>query len=212
MTDTELALRQDANIAAGNLPSPVGKTDGSLLKTSGGAALWVAPAAIAETDFTFTDIATANVSTSKHGLTPKLPNDATKYLDGTGAYSVPPGNLSAPTRSLNFVIDGGGSAITTGIAGDVFVDFACTISKVTLLADQSGSIVIDIWKAAYASYPPTISNTITASALPTLSSAAKNQDSTLTGWTKAISAGDCLRFNVNSASTVTRVVLALTVS
>ena len=32
-----------------------------------------------------------NVSTSKHGLAPKLPNDATKYLDGTGAYTVPAG-------------------------------------------------------------------------------------------------------------------------
>lgn len=33
-----------------------------------------------------------NVSAAKHGFTPKLPNDSTKYLDGTGAYSVPPGS------------------------------------------------------------------------------------------------------------------------
>lgn len=38
-----------------------------------------------------TDITTLNVSTSAHGLAPKLPNDATKYLDGTGAYTVPAG-------------------------------------------------------------------------------------------------------------------------
>jgi hypothetical protein len=37
------------------------------------------------------DITTNNVSTSKHGFAPKAPNDVTKYLDGTGAYSVPPG-------------------------------------------------------------------------------------------------------------------------
>jgi hypothetical protein len=30
-----------------------------------------------------------NVSTAAHGLTPKLPNDATKFLDGTGAWSKP---------------------------------------------------------------------------------------------------------------------------
>lgn len=35
------------------------------------------------------DNTTNNVSTSKHGYAPKAPNDATKYLDGTGAYSVP---------------------------------------------------------------------------------------------------------------------------
>ncbi len=35
------------------------------------------------------DITTNNASTSKHGFAPKYPNDATKFLDGTGAYSVP---------------------------------------------------------------------------------------------------------------------------
>lgn len=47
--------------------------------------------AVAVTDATIsvTDILTNNVSTSKHGFAPKLPNDSTKFLDGTGAYSVP---------------------------------------------------------------------------------------------------------------------------
>jgi hypothetical protein len=38
------------------------------------------------------DVTTLNVSTTKHGYAPKAPNDATKYLDGTGAYSVPAGS------------------------------------------------------------------------------------------------------------------------
>lgn len=38
-----------------------------------------------------TDITTNNASTSKHGFAPKYPDDATKYLDGTGAYTVPAG-------------------------------------------------------------------------------------------------------------------------
>lgn len=46
---------------------------------------------VADADLSTTDITTNNVSTSKHGFTPKLPNDATKYLDGTGAYSTPSG-------------------------------------------------------------------------------------------------------------------------
>jgi hypothetical protein len=49
------------------------------------------PATLPETAVTFTDVTTNNVSTSKHGFAPKAPNDATKYLDGTGAYSVPAG-------------------------------------------------------------------------------------------------------------------------
>jgi len=35
------------------------------------------------------DNTTQDVSTSKHGFAPKAPNDATKYLDGLGNYSVP---------------------------------------------------------------------------------------------------------------------------
>ena len=111
--------------------------------------------------------------------------------------------------SISYVIDGGGSAISTGIKGDLEIPFGFTITRATLVADQIGSIVIDIWKDAYINYPPTITDTITASAKPTLSSAVKSQDSTLTGWTTAITAGDILRFNVDSASTITRCTLGL---
>ena len=38
-----------------------------------------------------TDVTTLNVSTTAHGLTPKLSNVATQYLNGTGSYSVPAG-------------------------------------------------------------------------------------------------------------------------
>ena len=47
---------------------------------------------VAEAQLNLTDVTTANVSTTAHGFAPKLPNDATKYLDGTGAYSVPAGS------------------------------------------------------------------------------------------------------------------------
>lgn len=113
--------------------------------------------------------------------------------------------------SINFIIDGGGSAITTGQKGHLEIPFKCEIQRVTLLADVSGSIVIDIWKDAYANFPPTVADTITASAKPTLSSAQKYQDATLTDWTKTINVGDILAFNVDSAATITRVTLSLKV-
>lgn len=43
----------------------------------------------AESDLSLTNITTNDVSITKHGFAPLAPNDATKYLDGTGAYSVP---------------------------------------------------------------------------------------------------------------------------
>jgi len=124
------------------------------------------------------------------------------------AWSTPQSNVG----SITFIIDGGGSAITTGIKGDLEIPFACTITRATLLADQSGSIVIDIWKQAYADYPPEDANSITSSAPPTITAATKSQDSTLTDWTTAISAGDTLRFSVDSITTCERVTLSLRVT
>lgn len=109
------------------------------------------------------------------------------------------------------VFDGGGSALTTGTKLYLPIDFDCEIVQQTLLADQTGSIVIDIWKDTYANYPPTDADTITASALPTISSGIKDQDSTLTGWTTTISAGDVLGFNIDSITTITYATLALKV-
>jgi hypothetical protein len=114
------------------------------------------------------------------------------------------------TFAITIVIDGGGSAITTGVKLDVEIPVACTLTANRLFADQSGSIVIDLWKDTYANFPPTVADTITASAKPTLSSAQKSQDTTLTGWTTSVSAGDILRVNVDSATTVQRVTLSLT--
>ena len=110
------------------------------------------------------------------------------------------------------IIDGGGSAITTGVKADLLIPYACTITAARLLADQSGSIVVDIWKDTYANFPPTVGDTVTASAKPTLSSAQKYEDTTLTGWTTALAAGDYLRFNVDSATSVQRVTLAITIT
>jgi hypothetical protein len=121
------------------------------------------------------------------------------------------------TDSIQYVIDGGGVALTTGLKGVLEVPFACTITAARLLANASGSVVVNIYKTSYASYDagashPAVGDKITASAPPTISSATKSSDSTLTGWTTAISAGDLLAFNVDSATTIARVTIALTVS
>lgn len=113
--------------------------------------------------------------------------------------------------AIEFIIDGGGIAITTGQKGHIRLPFAGTIISVALMANQSGSIVIDIWKDTTANFPPTVADTITASAKPTLSSQQVSLDATLTGWTKTFAVGDILAFNVDSITTVRRVTLTLVV-
>ena len=75
-------------------------TDNTVVRPSDWNANHVISGTVDETMFAFTDITTANVSTSKHGLAPKSPGDATLYLDGTGAYSAPAG-VSGATLSAN---------------------------------------------------------------------------------------------------------------
>jgi len=120
--------------------------------------------------------------------------------------------LRPKTFNVRAVIDGSGSAITTGVKGDIEFPFNATITAVRLLADQSGSIAIDLWKDTYANYPPTIADTIVSATPPTITTATKAQDSTLSGWTKTITAGDIIRYNVNSCTAITRCTLMITVA
>lgn len=113
--------------------------------------------------------------------------------------------------TINLIIDGLGATIPTGIAGDLQVDFNCTILSATLLADQTGDIVVDIWKDTFANFPPTIADTITASDKPTITGSNKAQNTTLTGWTTSITAGQILRFNVDSVASIQRCTVALKV-
>jgi len=114
--------------------------------------------------------------------------------------------------SLTFIIDGGGATITTGQKGHLRIPFACTISRVTMLADRSGSIQVDIWKDTYANFPPIPEDSICAAALPTITTAQKSEDSTLTDWTTAITADDILAFNVESVTDIWRVTISLKVA
>lgn len=115
------------------------------------------------------------------------------------------------TRQIGIVVDGGGSALTTGLKGFKSSPWTGIITGVRLLADQSGSIVFDIWKDTYANFPPTIADTITAAAKPTITTAVKSEDTTLTGWTTAVTAGDVFGFNIDSITTITRIILELTI-
>jgi len=114
---------------------------------------------------------------------------------------------------ITLVIDGGGAPISTGVLPVALeIPDACTITSARLLADQTGSIVVDIWNDTYANYPPTDADSITASAPPTISAASKSEDTSLTGWDTALAAGDILKFNVDSCSAITWCVLSLRLS
>lgn len=138
-------------------------------------------------------------------------NFAAAWSDINGILALPNVTPNAVIRGIYLTVDGGGSAITTGVKGYLYLPYACTINSWTLVADQTGSIVIDIWRAVYPTIPSS-GNSIAGSQLPTLASQVNAQNATLNTWTVAVPAGSLFGFNVNSASTVTRANLTIAVT
>lgn len=111
--------------------------------------------------------------------------------------------------SLNYVIDGGGAVLTTGVKGHVYVPYTSTITSAGLFAEESGNLEVDIWVANYVGALPVGSDTITGGNELTLSASAATLDTTLTGWDTAVTAGSLIRFNIDSVATITRVTIVL---
>ncbi len=87
--------------------------------------------------------------------------------------------------------------------------FAGTIRRWFLASDAPTVTTLDIWKLNEAI--PTNSNSITASAKPSLSSSSYASSTTLTGWTTAIAVGDVIELEVESNSSATSLTLTLEV-
>ena len=64
-------------------------------------------------------------------------------------------SLRVEKAGLEFVIDGGGSAIAAGEKGHLVCPCDGVIAAAELEADQPGDIRVDIWKSTYDGFPPT---------------------------------------------------------
>ncbi len=109
LSDLNSASAARTNLGLGTLATQSGTFSGTSSGTNTGDQV------ISDATLTTSDITTNNVSTTKHGFAPKAPNDATKFLDGTGAYSVP----LAPRYGVVALVDGPTIA-TDASQGNVF--------------------------------------------------------------------------------------------
>ena len=101
VTDAQLVVIGNTS---GTNTGDVSVTDGSTIDfTLTGQALTaeVKDNSITEAKQLLADNTTNDVSTAKHGYAPKLPNDATMYLNGTGTYSVPAGGGGGTSATSN---------------------------------------------------------------------------------------------------------------
>jgi hypothetical protein len=132
-----------------------------------------------------------------------LPSGQSIYFNPQTGWLIQSGIV--PPIRLN--IDGLGSVISTGVKTWRYCPDAGTIKQIIIVADQPGAIQFDIWKRPFADgVMPAVGNTICGGDYPAL--VATNQfgtKTTFTGWNLIINAGDIIRWNVNSCTTITKV-------
>lgn len=129
-----------------------------------------------------------------HGLVPTPPNDATKVLGGTCTW------VSLTKTFGTSFGDSAGLALTSGSVVYFTIPYACTISAFNITVD-AGTVTFDVWKIATGTAIPTVANTITASALPALSTGTALHSTTLTAWTTAVTAGDIFGIQLKTVAT-----------
>lgn len=104
---------------------------------------------------------------------------------------------------ISYVIDGGGSTISTGIKGDIQIPYSGTITEARLLADTTGDFQVAIWKDIYANFPPTVADLMDTY---TITAGVKSEE---TGLGISVNKGDILRYNVTACTAATRVTVHL---
>jgi hypothetical protein len=112
------------------------------------------------------------------------------------------------TRTINFVLDNGSEDITSGVKGSLGLDVSGRIESWTLVSENEGSIVIDIKKDRYDTYPDSLTS-IVGTEYPRLSNQKKNRDESLSTWSTDIVAGDILDFSVVSCTGIQKCSLFL---
>jgi hypothetical protein len=133
--------------------------------------------------------------------------------------AAPPIKANLILADILAVFDGAGAAITATKTIYIPVDFDCTILEATAVADQSGSVTVNVGMCTYAQFDAGVTHpvfpgdAIDGAAPLAIVAASKYQDAILTGWTTAIPAGNILVFQISvNATTITKVTAALKVT
>lgn len=108
---------------------------------------------------------------------------------------------------VSSTFDGLGGVIATGSTSYLTMGYSGTFTGWDIIAPTSGSVVVDVWKAAGSI--PTSANSITGTEKPTITLGQLNSDTNLTSWSTSFSAGDVLAFYVEQATGVTKVSVSL---
>jgi hypothetical protein len=111
------------------------------------------------------------------------------------------------TRTINYVIDSGSFPMLSGNKGSLTLDVSGILESIVILSDQQGDLTLDIKKSDYLTFPTFTS--IVGGVYPQMTNSRKVRDDELIGWTKTITAGDILTFDVIAVNNITRFLISL---
>jgi hypothetical protein len=116
--------------------------------------------------------------------------------------------IGLPHQEKLFV-DGQGSVLTTGTKNPVKIPYGGTLQGWLLIAKPSGSVTVDIFRAADGAGLPTTS-IVGSGTKPALASAVENSSTSFTNWTSVVLAPkDNLAVSLSGITSVTYVELVL---
>lgn len=114
------------------------------------------------------------------------------------------------THAVTLAVDGSGAVLTTGTKNPVKIPYGGTLTGWLLIGSPSGSITVDILRAADGAGLPVSSIVGGGGTKPSLSSAVENSSTSFTGWTSTtLTAKDNLAISLSGITTCTYVSLTL---
>lgn len=122
-------------------------------------------------------------------------------LNVNSSYTIKIGNANLKNTGVTFVVDGGASVPSTGVKLYTVVPYGVKFTNWYITANASGSLNVTIAKTSYSSFPSSFTDQLNM----VLSSQQKNSGTT----TFTAAAGDVLRINLNSISTIKRFEITL---
>ena len=156
--------------------------------------------------------------TTHSGNTYSVGTAVTAQSSGTvniGSLAIPISGVYANTfigdvTRLNFVIDGGGSVISSGSAGFVEVPYNASVLQWDFLGNVSGTISCDVRRSTYTAWSGAgFATTITTGSKPTISGVNYKNQTVSPAWS-GINANDILEFYVDALPlNITRATLSL---
>lgn len=105
---------------------------------------------VKDSDLSLTDVTANNVSTAKHGFTPKLPDDATKFLDGEGNFTVPAGgDASTYYAGLN-TVSASVSTFSFATKGNIIKPrIGVSVTQLDTYIVGTPTVFFSIWSVTY---------------------------------------------------------------